>query len=386
MLCGRENEIAEAMANCQAERHVVVSAEPGMGISSLFDAGLAPALKRAGYIVVTHRDWQGATFATNFMEAIAEAVREQADPRFLAQGEPLDEMLHCIRSHTGRRVALLLDQFEDYIRCQANSHQSDLFDADLGRVVAHREACVVIGLHAHAIPAFERLNQHVPNLLGFHIQLQPLTVEAAEQAIRLEAASRSMEEVEPAALEALLAAPVLTRQVNRVHPFFLKIATNRLLEAEYRTKSHALRMSTINAFESVDRLVLESLDPIIQELSVTHQDLLFRWFNILVSTDNEPLSVTEKGLNKYAGRLNRFVVTLLPALLEKGILRTLRIKETLRYELGHEGYAPILRDWWERREGVIIARRRAVFRVTSISVAVGAILVIYIVWVIFGMK
>src|ERR1019366_10713688 len=145
------------MANCQAERHVVVSAEPGMGISSLFDAGLAPALKRAGYIVVTHRDWQGAAFATNFMEAIAEAVREEAAPRFLAQGEPLDEMLHYIRSQTGRRVALLLDQFEDYIRCQANSHQSDLFDADLGRVVAHREACVVIGLHAHAIPAFEQI-------------------------------------------------------------------------------------------------------------------------------------------------------------------------------------------------------------------------------------
>ncbi len=176
--------------------------------------------------MVAHRDWQSAGFAADFTAAIAEAVREQADPQFLEKGEPLDEMLHYIQSHTRRRVVLLMDQFEDYIRSHSNSHQSDLFDADLGRVIAHREACCVIGLHSHAIPAFERLNQHVPNLLGFHIQLRPLTAQAAEQAIRREAATHLVEEIEPAVLEALLTAPVLTRQVNMVHPFFLKIATN----------------------------------------------------------------------------------------------------------------------------------------------------------------
>jgi hypothetical protein len=384
LLCGREEVIAEALANCQSDRHTVVSSEPGLGVTSLFEAGIAPALKRAGYIVVVHRYWQGGAFVAEFTDAIANAVREQADAQYLAQGEPLDEMLHYIRQRTGRRVAVLLDQFEDYVRCQTNTHQSDLFDADLGRVIAQREGCCVIGLHAHSIPPFERLQQHVPNLLGYHIRLQPLTPEVAEEAVRREAASRLIEEIEPAVMEALLTAPAIARQDGRVHPFFLKIATSRLLDAEYRTKSYKLRMSTVDAFDGVNRIVLESLDPIIQEFSVTHQDLLFRWFNILITVDNTRLSVTEKGLTEYAGRLNRFVLTLLPALVEKGVLRTLQTKDVLRYEVAHEGYAPILRDWWERREAKIIARRRAQFRVTSISVAVGAILVIYVVWIIFG--
>jgi len=384
LLCGREQVVAEVLANCAAERHIVITSEPGLGVSSLFDAGLGPALTRAGYIAIVWRDWQGNTFAADFLAAIAQAVRDQADPDYLAQGEPLDEMLRYIRSRTGRRVAVLFDQFEDYVRCQTNSHQSDLFDADIGRVIAQREACCIMGLQAHAIPAFERLKQHVPNLMGYHMELQPLTPEAAAEAVRREAASRALE-ADSAAIEALLTSPAIVRP-GGVHPFFLKVATARLFEAEFRAKSHLLRTATIDSFGGADRVVLESLDHVFQEIGVTHQDLFFRWFNILVSPDNARLSVTEKGLTDYAGRLNRFVLVLLPALVEKGILRTLRTKDALRYEVARDGLVPILRDWWERREAAIIARRRARFRVTSVSVAVGSILVIYIVWIFFGMK
>ena len=383
-MCGRESVIEEVLANCAAERHTVVSSEPGLGVSSLFEAGLQPALKRAGYIVVVFRNWQGAAFADDFLAAIAEAVREQADPGYLAQGEPLDEMLDYIQSHTRRRVALLLDQFEDYIRCQTNTHQSDLFDADIGRVIAQRVGSCVMGLQTHALQAFERMRQHVPNLLGYHVSLQPLTKEAAQEAVRREAVSRAMD-AEPAAVEALVTSPVIAR-AGGVHPFFLKIATGRLLDAEYRTRSSLLRMITIDGFGGADRVVLESLDHVMQELGMTQQDLLFRWFNILVSPDNARLSVTEKGLMEYAGRKNRFAEGLLPALVERGVIRSVQVKETLRYEVAREGLTVILRDWWERREASIIARRRARFRVTSISVAVGAILVIYLVWVFFGMK
>jgi|GEM_PF-4367010 len=383
MLCGREDVIAEVLSNCLAERHTVVSSEPGLGVTSLFAAGLVPALQRAGYVTVMYRAWQENSFNTDFLEAIAQAVRDQADPQFFAQGDPLADMLQFIRMRTGRRVAILLDQFEDYLRCQAGTHQSDLFDADLGRMIAEREGCAVIGIQAHAIPAFERLRQHVPNLLGYHIQLQPLTPEAGAEMAKLVATSRSME-IEPAAVAELLQEPVIARQEGTVHPFFLSIALVRLCEAEYRARSHRIRLATIQNFGGADRVVLESFDYILNELGTNQQDLLFRWFNNLISADNQRFAVTQKGLTEYAGKLARFALTLLPNLVEKEILRTVWTGNTMRYEVARDGLTIILRDWFERREAALIARRRARFRVMSISLAVGSIVLAYVVWLLWG--
>jgi hypothetical protein len=132
--------------------------------------------------------------------------------------------------------------------------------------------------------------------------------------------------------------------------------------------------------------VLESLDGAIAELSSTQVDLLFRWCNILISPEKHRLSVTEKGLNEYAGKWNKFAPRLLELLMGSGVLRTVETPEAIRYEISRDCFAPILRDWWERREAVIVARRRAVFRVTSISVAVSAIVLVYVVWILFGSK
>jgi hypothetical protein len=44
----------------------------------------------------------------------------------------------------------------------------------------------------------------------------------------------------------------------------------------------------------------------------------------------------------------------------------------------------MLRDWWERRESAIIARRRAQFRVRSLWGAASAIILAYVVWLIFS--
>lgn len=395
-MCGRADVVREIVDNCRAERLTVVTAEPGMGITSLLQAGAAPALRRRGFIVTVFSDWQGRFFATALKEAVANAVREQADERFLAQGEPLDELLTHIRAVTGKSAVILLDQFEDYVRRHSNTVISDNFDAELAHAVATRKGMFVIGLQAYAIPAFERLGQHIPNLLGFRIKLPPLSVEAAREAVLSEARALNLE-VEPAALDALVSAPVAAvtanhvtaksqHEENKVHPFFLKVAMGELFEAETRLKSPVVRAATIEAEGGVDRMVFESLDGAIAELGTTQVDLLFRWCGILISPEKHRLSVTEKGLNDYAGKWRRIAPRLLELLTGSGVLRLVETPEAVRYEISRDCFAPILRDWWERREAVIVARRRAVFRVTSISVAVSAIVVTYVMWIIFGSR
>jgi hypothetical protein len=395
-LRGREAVIREIVQNCRAERFTVVTAESGMGISSLLEAGVGPALKTEGAIIATYRDWQGRFFGANLKEAVADAVRGAADDLFFSEGEDLAELLERAQQRTGKPVVLLLDQFEDYLRCHANTIQSDLFDAEFAHAVTDRKGIFVLGLQEHAIPFFERLEAHIPNLLGFRVRLEPLSIDAAREVVLSEAARREMQ-LEPAALDALLNAPVVTGarakaaparksapRAGGAHPFYLKLATEELLEAEERVKSRMLTFSAIEFRGGVDRVVFESFDPVIQELGKTQADLFFRWCNILISPDKQRLSVTEKGLMEYAGRLNRYVPALLTHLMELNILRSVETPEALRYEIARECYAPILRDWWERREAAIVARRRAVFRITSISVALGAIAIVYLMWLIFS--
>ncbi len=89
---------------------------------------------------------------------------------------------------------------------------------------------------------------------------------------------------------------------------------------------------------------------------------------------------------EYAGKLNRFGMALMPALMEVGILRTVELPGGMRYEIARDCYVPLIRDWWRRREAALIARRRAQFRVRSISVAIGSIVLVYIVWLIMSLR
>jgi hypothetical protein len=145
-------------------------------------------------------------------------------------------------------------------------------------------------------------------------------------------------------------------------------------------------MSTLEAHGGAERLVLESIDGRLAELNTSHRELFFRWCNILISPEGEALSVTEKALTKYSGKLNRFIPTLVPLLMEMRLIRTFEMPETTRYELAHHSLVPIVRDWRKRRDAAILARRRAKFRVRSISVAVGCIVALYVVWILITWK
>lgn len=383
LLCGREVELRETITSIRADRLVVLASEPGVGLTSLLNAGIAPALKREGFIVTYFSDWQGKAFNTNLKEAIADAVREQAAPDFFSEGERLDTLSRRVRSRTGRHLVLLLDQFEDYVRCHTGTDISDSFDAELAQAIAGRDLRCVVAIQDHAVPAFERFGQHIPNLLGYQVRLGDISATAGRAAVIVEARALGMD-VEPAVLDLLLASPVVARNVGRAHPFFLKVATAQLYAAGKSLRAPTLKASLITDGGGVDRLIMESLDSIINEFGTTHVELLFRWCNVLISPEIRRLAVTEKGLTDYAGKLNRFALTLLPLATAAGILRSVATHEAIRYEIARECLTPILRNWWERREAAAVSRRRAVFRTTSLSLALGAIVLAYIIWILLS--
>jgi hypothetical protein len=383
-LCGREDEVRVILSHCAARRFVVLTSAPGLGKTTLLEEGIIPALQKDGWVAVAFRGWQGKDFAAEFKEALAAAVRESGDLGFFTQTETLSEMPERIRTRTGLKVALILDQLEDYVRCHSGSDRADSFDAELSHAIAGRECTFVAALQTHALDRFRRLEQYIPNFLGFHVELGPLPAEAARELLQRYGAERGAA-FDPAVLDALVAAPAAAFE-GGVHPFFLKAAAARLLDAADGRDRSQITAAAIEAYGGADRLILESLDPALQALNPTHTELFFRWCNLLISPDGSRLAVTKEALVDYSGKLNRFALTLIPALIEAGLVRSVEAEGTLRYEIAREPMTPMIRDWWHRREAAITARRRAKFRVRSLSVAAGSIVALYALWLILTMR
>ena len=385
MLSGRDREIDEIVENCKAARLVVLTAEPGFGATALLNEAIAPALISRGFITVVASQWQGKAFAASLNQSIAQAVRDQINGPFSPPEDiSLSELLRGIRTGTGRAVALLFDRFEDYPRCHSGSDISDAFDAELSHAIAGRDACFVIALHRDALPAFSRFAQYIPNLLGFQIELGPLDMRGARELVRLEGEKRGIE-VEPPVLDLLVSAPI-AQAAGGVHPFYLMAGVTRLLDSARDQRMGSVGVALVEVCGGAVRLILESLDDKIATLSPTHAELFFRWGNLLISQEGRRECVAESTLADYSGKLNRFAVSLLPRLLELGIVRSIELNVGMRYEIARESLTPLVRDWWKRRELELIARRKAKFRLRSISVAVGSIVALYAIWLLMTMK
>jgi hypothetical protein len=171
-----------------------------------------------------------------------------------------------------------------------------------------------------------------------------------------------------------------------VNPSLLMYGLRELLAAATEKKWTVIEAATVAAYGGPDPLILQSLDSKIAALNATHRELFFRWGNILISSGGRRATLSERALVEYAGNLNRFALSLLPLLVEIGILRILEFPDGPRYEIAREPLVPVIRNWWTRRETELIARGKASFRVRSISVAVGSIVALYVVWLLMEFR
>lgn len=358
-------------------------------MSSLLRAGVTPALLRAGYITVVFADWQGRSLAARFREAIALAIHEQDDSAFPNAVEPVCDLLERAQITTSRTVALVLDQFEDYLRCHSGTDISDDFDAELSKAISNRAGRFVIGLQDQQLAELHRLSQYVPNLMGYSFSLAPLTQEAAKEMVRATAAHAEME-VESAVVDLLVMASIAAVPSAfgppGIHPLYARLAAERLYAAEAKLRSNQARAATVLANGGADRLILESLDSVINRMGDVHTELFFRWKTLLVTPDCHRQPVSEAALLEHAGKRNRFAATLLPLLQKNGLLRTIELPRGLRYELTRDSMGVVIQDWWSRKESSMVARRRVMLRVRSISIAVGAIVLAALIYLFVGTK
>lgn len=383
LIRGREREIEQLVRDAQSSRFAVVAHQAGRGATTLLAAGVAASLRAAGAIPVYYAAWQGRNFSTQLKEAVAEAVREH-DDRFFAQAESLEEVVTRAHNQTGRRVVLLLDQFEEYLRFHTGTDISDEFDAELGQATNSRYGHVVVALQDHSLTAFDRLSHLIPNLMGHCLRLEPLTQDAAREIVRA-MAEEEFVTVDAAVVDSFATAEAATTD-GGVHAWLLSEGIRSLLESAAKSKPPAANGAMLEALGGANELILRCRDNEIEKLNLSHKELLFRWCDILIAKDGHRLAATEAALTEHSGRLGRFVQTLLPLLVGNGMLRQVHIGGTARYELSRESLTVILRYWYTKQESAMAARRRAQFRIRSMTIATGSILVLYLIWLYMNWK
>ncbi len=355
LLCGREAEIRTILEYLEAGRFTVLLSPPGFGASSLLRAGVQPVLRRAGTIVAIASDWDGRAFAEGLRESVAAAVHDQARLPFATKDrEPLIELLERARAATGKPIAILLDQFEEYLRCHAGTDLSDAFDAELSHAISSRAAQFVIAMHPSAVGEFGRFGQFIPNLLGYTLILAPLNREGAAELVRRRG-------IAPAAVDQIVSARVAAVD-GGVNPFLIAIA------AQSRASGGA------------DEVILTSLDPVFAGLRSPERHLLLQWIPILVTQDGHRIAVSLKGLTERSSAGGAAVESALATLIRAGLLRHVSTRFGVRYLLTRDTIAPIVRDWGERMQRIRAQRRQALFRVISALVIAITLIAAYVVY------
>jgi hypothetical protein len=194
---GRENEAEVIGENLCAYRLTVLYGPGGVGKSSVLQAGVMPALRRASdervrrklrpYVPVYFRSWSDKPLQA-LVSTIMGAARgeQQSDPvqtGTLPAGTLAKAVEACSRSG---EVLLILDQFEEYF-IQHAGEQGEMTFAQQFPLIADSDALgvkVLISIREDMLFGLDRFKGSIRNLFGNRIRLDRLDRKSGERAIR----------------------------------------------------------------------------------------------------------------------------------------------------------------------------------------------------------
>ncbi|MGH9901865.1 MAG: hypothetical protein ACRD68_08655, partial [Pyrinomonadaceae bacterium] len=374
---GREKETRLIAANLFASPLTLLYGPSGVGKSSVLRAGVAHHLRRRGdLLVVVFNAWHGRP-----LEDIKTAVAKVAPPAGrkklkVTRDSPLAEYLGAHAAQLGRRLMIILDQFEEYFLYHS---QDDAFAVEFQHAVMRADSPVsfLVSLREDALARLDRFKGRIPILFDNYLRIDHLDRAAGRAAVekpvekynRRPGAKGRPVSVEPALVEAVLD-QVATGQVNiggagqgvvkdgataaRIETPYLQLVLTRLWEEEKRKGSRRLRLKTLDGLGGAEKIVRTHLDTAMDALSTDKQTVAAAVFHYLVTPSGTKISHTVSDLAEYAKVPQKQLATVLEALLG-GEVRILRgvapppdQPDAPRYEIFHDVLAAAILDWRSR--------------------------------------
>ncbi len=176
---GREAKIAECCRSINENRITVVFGETGVGVTSLFQAGITPRLESDRCLVVRIADYPNV--ASEFRKALQ--IDGKPTPLKIAGDAPLATVLRAVNPARFSTIILALDQFENACALPAMEQQA-ILEMLKGSVQALGERLKLVFLiHKDALPGLTLYQSLINPNAGTWIEVFPLAVEEALAAI-----------------------------------------------------------------------------------------------------------------------------------------------------------------------------------------------------------
>ena len=385
---GREKETRLIIANMFASPLTLLYGPSGVGKSSVLRAGVAHQLhQRDDLIVVPFSTWQGNSVGDLVQTIVdyarrADRAKSSEVPNHLNSTLPplvqpsLPEYLQACYQQTGRRLMIILDQFEEYFLYHP---QGDTFADEFPQAVLQADVPVsfLISIREDSLARLDCFEGRIPNLFDNYLRVEHLNYDAARTAIENPVEQYNKQliagehpvSIEPALVDRVLE-QVQTGQVilaeagrgilksetaaGQVETPFLQMVMTRLWDEEMRAGSHVLRLASLDGLGGAERIVRTHLDETMGALSPERQCIAAEAFHYLVTPSGTKIAHTIPDLAEYVGRRRK---DLAPALeqLASGDTRILRGIEPPpdqpgepRYEIFHDVLAAAILDWRAR--------------------------------------
>lgn len=399
---GRERETRLVTASLFAAPLTLLYGASGVGKSSVLRAGVLPRLRERADILpvffprlgshptrgtTIERGWQTDPVSglkeTAFLALLASAhddealTRKYQDAMFVHDMSPLREYFDAISEVSGRRLMVVLDQFEEYSLYHPDE---ELFAVQFPKAIVSgsRSASYLVSLREDALAKLDRFKGKIPTLWDSYRRIDHLDAAAGEDAIRLplrEYNRRLASGEPPVDIEDPLVAEVLrdvqaevefegtgtgtvaaaAGSTGRIETPYLQLVMTRLWERERAESSQRLRLATLQAEGGAAEIVRTHLDRVMSQFSAEDRDIAARIFHRLVTPSGSKIAFSVRDLAEYESLPSERVAPIL-AQLEEGSRRILRRVAVSgagandpRYEIFHDRLGKAILSWRAKR-------------------------------------
>ncbi len=387
---GRETETRLIIADLFAAPVSVLYGGSGVGKSSVLRAGVLKALRqRNDFCAALFSQWQSPPLAL-LKDAVLASVADRLGAESSAYkeiehwaksaSEPprLDAFLDEITARTKLRLAIILDQFEEY---SVYHRSTEPFAEDFAAAARsdNPRLSMIISLREEAVAGLDRFEAQIPGLFDNFRRIAHLDVKKARDAIiepLAEYRRRHQDREGPLEIEDELVEDVLREvRAGRVHEGYsgrgspdasaeagieapyLQLVMTRLWDEEIKNQSTKLQARTLAALGGAEEIVVSHLNSVMDRLSEPQREIAAKVFQLLVTPSGSKIAHSAEDLAEMTGSHLATTTETLKALEEGGdrILRKVAASpdrpDRERYEIFHDRLAAAILGWRVRYAG-----------------------------------